>query len=206
MPPRLNLLKDELENIDALPNEESTPELEQLEQTISSIGIILDHWYCTPEVLADVCSCARHWKAHAAIGVDSSNSIGTEIRDPTLRKRRIVYARLRRYAEAGCPNLPDIEEQLFIRHLPENLVDQTKFIRDQSFGQMPKQKIVQAALASRTLSLHLIKEQFIKSYAKWLVSLAVSAQSRRSECCSRSLTISAGSTTSSSGPSDLLRS
>jgi hypothetical protein len=190
LPPRLRFLKDRISCLDrqylAKPGldvrdslafshalEQFPTQFDKWKEGISDFGIILDPWYATSEAIAEVCSRARLWKERTTNSDGSTNSgtISNRLQDLILRQWHDMYAILRRYVEDGCESRCDIEEQLLLRFMPQDLINDAKFINAETNS---AKKNAGTARDTRAMLLRSMKDQFIKSYVQWLISLTVS--------------------------------
>ena len=168
-------LRDTLELVDV--QDQFEPQFEDWKKSISDLGIVLDHWLCTPKAIAEACSRARQWKESTTTSDGSKNSgnISNQIEDINVKQCHDVYTVLKEFVNTGCQDSSFYEDQLQLNAVPQEIRDQVSQIAAQT-------KAVSASTASdgktsKAMLLQTMKDQLIKLYVKWLVrSLTVSAK------------------------------
>lgn len=168
-------LRDSLELVDV--QDQFEPQFEHWKRSISDLGIVLDHWFCTPMAIAEACSRARQWKEITAKSNGSTNSgnISNQIEDINVRQCHNIYTALKEFVYSGCRDPSCYEDRLQLNAVPQEIRDQISQIAAQMMA-------LSASTASddktsKSMLLQTMKDQLIKLYVKWLVrSLTVSAK------------------------------
>jgi hypothetical protein len=194
LPPRLRFLKNRIDDLDrqylakdgldlrdslelADAQDQFDPQFEQWKQSISDLGIVLDHWLCTPAAIAEGCSRARQWKKFTtkSDGSTISGDIGVYLEDMNVKQCHDIYDTLRDFVEAGCRSPSEVTDQLQLRVVPQEIINQINQITAQT-------QLVQACTdpekTPKAMLWQTMKDQLIKSYVKWLVGLIVSLKIR----------------------------
>lgn len=168
-------LRDSLELVDV--QDQFEPQFEHWKRSISDLGIVLDHWFCTPMAIAEACSRARQWKEITTKSDGSTNSgtISNQIEDINVKQCHDIYTVLREFVYTGCRDPSYYEDRLQLNAIPQEIRNQISQIAAQT-------EALSASTASddktsKMMLLQTMKDQLIKLYMKWLVcSLTVSAK------------------------------
>ncbi|KAN0122968.1 hypothetical protein V8E51_001294 [Hyaloscypha variabilis] len=182
LPPRLRLLKNRIDNLDRKylakdgldvrdsleltgVQDQFEPQFEHWKQSISDLGLVLDHWLSTPGAIAEVYSRARQWKEFTTKPDHSTNSatISNQLEDGNIQQCHDIYADLREFVEAGCRSPLDVRDKLLLRVVPQEIINQINQVMAQTqlaqassdFDKIPKAMLLQT-----------MKGQLMKSLCK----------------------------------------
>jgi hypothetical protein len=160
-------LRDSLELVDV--QDQFEPQFEHWKNSISDLGIVLDHWSCIPVAIAEACSRARQWKEITTKSDGSTNSgnISNQIEDINVKQCHDIYNTLREFVSTGCRDTSYFGDRLQLNAVPQEIRDQIGHIATQT-------KVISTSTASedktsKAMLLQTMKDQLIKLYVKWLV-------------------------------------
>lgn len=142
---------------------------EYLDQ-VSVIGIILDHWWYSQETISAACSRWRGWKQ---VHENPDGSLmfpqtSRQLEDSRQRQMFQIYAALVQYVDTDLlgPAPANVALQSLLGSLPGTLVDLKEEVRKTA------SYLVADDLDGERFLLQ-IKEEFIKSFLDWYISLTV---------------------------------